>query len=71
MSANPPLTQLLREAEAAGRLGTSVRTLQKWRCNGRDPGSSGYPDPSGMTPRTWMRSSRLAAEHRHLTGGRG
>jgi hypothetical protein len=28
---------LLREAEAARRLGTSVRTLQKWRCNGNGP----------------------------------
>jgi len=28
---------LLREAEAARRLGTSVRTLQKWRCNGKGP----------------------------------
>ena len=27
----------LREAEAARRLGTSVRTLQKWRCNGKGP----------------------------------
>jgi predicted DNA-binding transcriptional regulator AlpA len=29
--------ELLREAEAARRLGTSVRTLQKWRCNGKGP----------------------------------
>jgi hypothetical protein len=28
---------LLREADAARRLGTSVRTLQKWRCNGKGP----------------------------------
>ena len=28
---------LLREAEAARRLGTSVRTLQKWRCSGKGP----------------------------------
>jgi len=33
-----PVNQvLLREAEAARRLGTSVRTLQKWRCNGKGP----------------------------------
>jgi predicted DNA-binding transcriptional regulator AlpA len=33
-----PVNQvLLREAEAAHRLGTSVRTLQKWRCNGKGP----------------------------------
>jgi len=37
MSTNPPLPHLLREAEAARRLGTSVRTLQKWRWNGRGP----------------------------------
>jgi hypothetical protein len=37
MRANPPLSQLMREAEAARRLGTSVRTLQKWRCNGKGP----------------------------------
>jgi predicted DNA-binding transcriptional regulator AlpA len=34
MTVNPAL---LREAEAARRLGTSVRTLQKWRCNGKGP----------------------------------
>jgi hypothetical protein len=28
---------LLREAEAARRLGTSVHTLQKWRCTGKGP----------------------------------
>jgi hypothetical protein len=28
---------LLREGDAARRLGTSVRTLQKWRCNGKGP----------------------------------
>jgi predicted DNA-binding transcriptional regulator AlpA len=37
MSAYPPLSKLLREAEAAFRLGTSVRTLQKLRCNGKGP----------------------------------
>lgn len=37
MSENPPLRDLLREAEAARRLGTSIRTLQKWRCNGKGP----------------------------------
>jgi hypothetical protein len=28
---------LVREGEAARRLGTSVRTLQKWRWNGNGP----------------------------------
>jgi predicted DNA-binding transcriptional regulator AlpA len=37
VSENPPLRDLLREAEAARRLGTSMRTLQKWRCNGKGP----------------------------------
>ncbi len=34
MTVNPAL---LREADAARRLGTSVRTLQKWRWNGKGP----------------------------------
>jgi hypothetical protein len=36
MSANLPLPHRW-ELDAARRLGTSVRTLRKWRCNGKGP----------------------------------